>query len=112
MKFNTLVLPHFKKQLKAYCKKYRRLKETTEEILENFYKNQGIYLGNRLYKIRIATKDIPRGKSKSFRLIILLLELDTLIIPVTIYFKGDKENISNKEINQHLEIILDEMNRK
>jgi len=103
-----LILPHFKKQLKPLCRKYRHLKNDLIEILEDFNKSEHQTLKNSLYKIRMKCGDIPRGKNKSFRLIVFLVEIETqnYIIPITIYYKSDKANISLKEINKHLEIIL------
>jgi len=37
------------------------------------------------------------------------IEADKYLVPVCIYFKGDREDITKKEINDHLEIILFEL---
>jgi len=109
MEYKTIVLPHFNKQLKVYCKKYRSLNVAILKSLKNFKKNNEVYLGDDLYKIRIGCKDISKGKSKAFRLILVIAQADNVIVPVVIYFKGDRSNISRKEINKHLNVILDEL---
>jgi mRNA-degrading endonuclease RelE of RelBE toxin-antitoxin system len=101
-----LILPHFKKQLKQLSKKYRHLKDEIIVTLEAFDKTQHQSLGNNLYKIRVKSKDIKRGKDKSFRLIVFIIEMQSYIVPITIYYKGDRKDISAKEVNDHLEIIL------
>lgn len=103
---------YFKRQLKPLAKKYPHFKNNLIKALEQFKKNQGIALGRGLYKLRLKSSDIQRGKSKSFRLIIFILEVEGLIIPLTVYFKGDQQDISIKEINYHLAIILQELKRK
>lgn len=109
MGYKIIILPYFKKQLKAYIKKYKFLKEFIIKELECFNKDSQINLGSNIYKIRVKSQDIKKGKSKSFRLIILLIEKDGYIVPISAYYKGDKENISKKEINEHLEAILFEL---
>ena len=104
-----IILPHFYRQLKQLVKKYRHLKAAVIEVLENFDKNKQTHLGQNVFKIRLRTKDISRGKSKSFRLIVLVVESGIYLVPITIYFKGDREDISPKELNIHLESILLEL---
>lgn len=104
--YQFLILPHFKKQLKKICKKYRHIKDDLIKTLENFDKSQHQALGNSLYKVRMGSQDIPRGKDKSFRLILFVIESQNYIIPITVYYKSYKRSISPGEINKHLEIIL------
>ena len=107
--YKIIILPHFKKQLKAYVKKYRFLKKSVIEELQHFDSKQHTHMGNSIYKLRVRTKDIQKGKSKSFRLMILLMEQDNYLVPITIYFKGDVKDISRKELNNHLALILLEL---
>lgn len=107
--FQTIILPHFKKQLKNYLKKYPNLKDGVIFALEQFNKTSWPCLGHGVYKIRVRTKDIPKEKNKSFRVVALLIEVEHFLIPITIYFKGDQEDITKKEINNHLEIIINEL---
>lgn len=107
--YQYLIFPHFKRQLKPLCKKYRRLKDDLIRTLENFKKSQSQSLGKGLYKIRMKSQNIPRGKNKSFRLVILIIEVQKYIAPIAIYHKSDKQDISTKELNKHLATILFEM---
>ena len=104
--YQYLILPHFKKQLKQLSKKYRNLKDEVIVTLEIFDKSKEQSLGNNIYKIRVKSKDIKRGKNKSFRLVVSIIEVHNYIIPVVVYYKGEKIDMTIKEINNHLEIIL------
>ncbi len=77
--------------------------------MDGFNKNKCAHIGNNVYKLRVKRDDILKGKSKSFRLIIFIVEAENFLVPITIYFKGDSENITKKELNDHLEIILLEL---
>ena len=105
----VLILPYFAKQLKYYTKKYRDLSEAVAQTLEGFDEARAVSLGRHLYKLRLKTRHLPRGKSSSFRLIILSAEVSQCLVPVMIYFKGVKANVSRKELNDHLEVILFEL---
>jgi hypothetical protein len=107
--YQPVVLPHFTRQLKRHTKKYRHLKEAVIGFLDNFDKRQGAHLGKNVYKLRLQTKDIPRGKSTSFRIIVFVVEFEKYVVPIAIYFKGDQEDITKKEINTHLEVIIWEL---
>ncbi|MEK7615621.1 MAG: hypothetical protein AAB420_00260 [Patescibacteria group bacterium] len=108
--YKPLWLPHFGRQLKQLSKKYVHLQEVITKALHRFRKDQTVSLGDNLYKLRLASKkDIPRGKNKSFRLVLLVLETKSALVPVTIYFKGDRRDMSVRELNDHLEVILTEL---
>ncbi len=107
--YKPIILPYFRKQLELYAKKYRHLKEAIIFVLDNFQKEQHAHIGHGIYKARVRSKDIPRGKSKSFRVLVLVLEVEEYVVPFAVYFKGDQENLVKKEINRHLENILLEL---
>ena len=110
--YEPVVLPHFIRQVRAYAKKYRYLNDAVADTLDDFHKEQHARLRGNMYKVRLRTKDMARGKSSAFRLIVLIVEIKSYVIPVTLYFKGDKVNITKKELNQHMEIILLELAKK
>lgn len=100
---------HFKKQIKPYIKKYRSLWGDICYALRVFDPRLAVRLKNGIYKIRVKSRDIPKGKNHAFRMIVLLVEVDNILAPLTIYFKGDQENISGKEIAHHVMIIEQEI---
>ncbi len=107
--YRTIILPHFKRQLKELAKKYRHLDQAVIDCLESFRPDQHTAVGNSVYKIRLRSKDVARGKSKSFRMMALVIEADRYCIPIALYFKGDQQDMTKKELNDHLEIILFEL---
>lgn len=106
---NVFIATHFKRQLKAYTKKYRSIVDDVTSLLDGFDKRQHVDLGGGFYKARLKNGDMPRGKSKSFRAVIFFVEVEKLVAPVALYFKGDRKDISKKELNDHLEAVLFEL---
>ena len=109
MSYRYYISTHFKRQLKPYLKKHRSLLDDVIDVLKTFDPRCHIALGADIYKIRLKSSDVPKGKSKSFRLIVLLITIENLISPVAIYFKGDQETISKREIKYHIDIIRSEL---
>lgn len=107
--YQAIVLGHFKRQLKPYVKKHHDLKDAVIETLEQFDPRQHNHLGGGVYKIRLKIKSLPKGKSKSFRMVILAMEAEGFLVPITIYFKGERDSLSKKEINDHLQQMLLEL---
>lgn len=109
--YRYLITEHFKKQLKTYLKKYRSLLDDVIGALKTFDKARAIPLGANTYKLLLASSDIAKGKSGAFRMIILVLEQDSIITPLTAYFKGDRADVSKREIMDHAEAIRREIER-
>ena len=109
MKFEIIILNHFKSELKKYIKKYKDLKNDVICDLNKFDKNNSISLWNWIFKLRIKSSNLEKWKSGWFRLLILLLIEENYIVPLTIFSKWDKSSISQKEINYHLKKINSEL---
>ncbi len=107
--YQPIVLAYFKRQLKQYVKKHRDLKDAVIGALTNFDKRQNVNLGGNIYKVRVKIESLPKGKSKSFRLIVLVLETESFLVPITVYFKSEESSLSKKEINDHLQNVLFEL---
>jgi mRNA-degrading endonuclease RelE of RelBE toxin-antitoxin system len=103
---NLFFSNHFKKQLKPYLKKYKSLLFDIYNHLHAFDKRLASDLGHCLYKVRIHCKSLPKGKSKSFRLIVYFWKKRHLLIPLTIYFKSKQSNITYKKIKYHWDKVL------
>ncbi len=109
MKYNILITPQFKKDIKYYKRKKKYLKvvddiETVIKELEN-----GNFLGDEIpnlhleheeyvYKVRVMNSSINVGKSNGFRLIYYVIKNDRDIFLLTIYSKKDQENLSTSKI--------------
>lgn len=107
--YQSAATKHFAKRIKKLCKKYPNLHEDIVRCVRAFDKRSAAYLGRGVYKLRLKSSDIPKGKNKSFRLIVLLMEVDNLIVPLTVYFKGDSDDISPQEVELHVEAVLSEL---
>jgi hypothetical protein len=65
----------------------------------------GTPLGDNCYKIRLAIASKGKGKSGGARIITHLLLLQKAVYLLTIYNKNEKENISDKELDELLKFI-------
>lgn len=109
MAYKVVITSHFIKQLKPLVRKFRHLTADVEKTLLHFDKSLGTPIGNYTYKIRLKSSDLKRGKSKSFRLIVFVVEYANILTPVVIYFKGERENVSKQEISYHLSKVIQEL---
>ncbi len=100
---------HFKKQLKPYARKYKHFKRDLAQFLEQFDKRQAVHLRKGVYKTRMRISDMTKGKSGAFRLIIHIVETDNVLLPITLYLKNERADISADEIDEHLTIVLAEV---
>lgn len=57
-------------------------------------------------KYGLKQRILSGEKSKSFCMLVFVVETDQYLVPLCVYFKGDREDITKKEINEHLEIII------
>jgi len=100
---------HFSKQLKPFVKKYRNISSDVARSLQEFVKESAQYLGAKLYKIRVRSKDLAKGKRGGFRMIVYCIKVADAIIPVTLYQKSETENITERELEYHLACIRAEL---
>lgn len=103
--------PAFKKMLKPYLKKHRTLLDDIMVSLRSFDKRLCASLGARLYKMRVTSSVLSRGKSGAFRMIILVLEINEVIAPLVFYSKHDRASISKQEIINHAKLVIVEINQ-
>jgi hypothetical protein len=99
----------FKKQLKRLKKKFPSVKSDILNAFENFDIKTSIKLGHKLYKIRIKSSDSKSGKRGSFRVIVLLKRVKNLLIPIAIFHKSDKENLTQSEVEKYIDSVLNEI---
>lgn len=93
---------NFKKEAKKLSKKYSSLKTDLANLFEELEKNPtiGVSLGNDIYKIRLAITSKNKGKSGGARIISFVKVTETTVLLFSIYNKGDKDSISDKEIEE------------
>lgn len=100
MKYEIVLSDDFKRQSKKLLKKYPSLKQELFRLGEELKNNPtfGISLGENIYKIRLSIASKGKGKSGGARIISYVLVLDKVVLLLTIYSKGEKDSISDKEI--------------
>ncbi|HEY4515199.1 MAG TPA: type II toxin-antitoxin system RelE/ParE family toxin [Candidatus Paceibacterota bacterium] len=109
MSYQIVLTSHFRKQLKPLLKKYRGIDKSLVDAIKDFNSTGNTLVGTEIYKLRFTTRSLHRGKSGAFRLYVYVFEMDNQIVPITIYYKGDKENLTTGELEKHAEIILSEL---
>ena len=105
MSFKILLADNFKKEAKKLSKKYPSLKTDLANLFEKLSNdpNKGTPLGNNVYKIRLAISSKGKGKSGGARVISFIITDDQTVLLLSIYNKGDQNNISDKEIQNLLD---------
>lgn len=112
-KRTLIFLEEFLQEVKKLRKKYRQIEADIKDFADRL--EAGETLGDRLqglgdyivYKARVASRDMQRGKSGGFR-VIYYLQTETQIFMLTIYAKTEREDISASEIFNIINEILSE----
>jgi mRNA-degrading endonuclease RelE of RelBE toxin-antitoxin system len=107
MSYNIIAVPTFKKELKKLAKKYHSIKADLATLFESLAVNpeQGTPLGNNCYKIRLSIAAKNKGKSGGARLITNIIIAEETVYLLSIYDKSDKENLTDKELDEILKNI-------
>ncbi len=108
MSYNIELTDNFKKEAKKLIKKYASLRTEIAELGKELAINPttGTPLGNDVYKIRLAIASKNRGKSGGARVISFVKIINETVFLLSIYNKGEKDTISDKEIEELLEGYL------
>jgi hypothetical protein len=106
MSFNIYTTDFFDKELKKLSNKYPSLKNDYKALIDFLKKEpkQGQPLGKDCYKIRMAITSKGKGKSDGSRIISCVKIVAASVFLLSIYDKGDKENISDKELDSLLKM--------
>lgn len=110
MHYEIIPTPKFEKDIKHYKKRFKGVADDVNEIVEELEKGnlQGDVIPNlemkdnenHTVKVRIANSDTKSGKSNGYRLIYYAEKSDGTIFLLTLYYKKEKEKITNKEIQE------------
>ena len=105
--YNIKMLSVFEKQLKRLSKKYPSLKNDLSSLITSLKQNpeQGDYLGNQCYKIRLAISSKGKGKSGGTRVITHIVVAETTVFLLSIYDKSEQADIPDKEIDALVKMI-------
>lgn len=105
--YSFQIVDHFRKQLKKLIKKDRNLKEKIIVALQNFNRECSIPIGSGVYKVRVQGQN--KGKSGGYRLYLYVMEMDQILVPIAIYSKNERENLSFDEMCEHLNRAREEL---
>lgn len=100
---------HFKRQLRKLHKKYSHIKDDLLDALNLFNPENEISIGRSIYKIRISSTDMQKGKSGGFRSYIYFYIRKNLLLPLCIYSKSETESISENELKYHFDQTIKEI---
>ena len=104
MNYKIELTDNFKKEAKKLIKKYASLRAEIAALGKELAETPklGTPLGNNIYKIRLAIAGKGKGKSGGARVISFVKIIDKTVFLLSIYNKGDKDTISNKEVEELL----------
>ena len=115
MPTKIIISKNFERKAKKFVKKYASLKSEIRELVIEIRENPtlGIQVFENVYKIRLACKSKGVGKSRGFRVISYIKEIDGEEIEVfltllSIYDKSETSTLSQSEIEDIIDSLDDE----
>jgi mRNA-degrading endonuclease RelE of RelBE toxin-antitoxin system len=107
MSYKVKTIDVFEKQAKRLIKKYVSLKTELLQLVQELKENpeQGTAIGKSCFKIRIAIASKGKGKSGGARIIANIVITDATVYLLSIYDKSEKENLTDKELDELLKAI-------
>jgi len=114
MNYEVHLTRTFQKSLKILKKKYPRVKDdllrTIQALEEDPTIGDPIPCWNKeIWKARTASSDVKKGKRGGFRSIYLWKSAENSVYLLVAYFKGDKADISKKEVEKTLKKLTQEL---
>lgn len=107
MNYNVKSIAVFEKQAKRLIKKYASLKNELLDLIQELKENPeiGTSIGQSCFKIRLSISSKNKGKSGGARIITNFVVTEDIVYLLSIYDKSEKENLSDKELDELLEYI-------
>ncbi|MEX8547798.1 MAG: type II toxin-antitoxin system RelE/ParE family toxin [Mucilaginibacter sp.] len=104
MSFKIELTERFKKEFKRLNKTYPSIRNEFDDLVTLLEDNpiQGTSIGNGFYKIRLAIASKGKGKRGGARVITYVAIINETVYLASIYNKSEKENISQKELQDIL----------
>jgi mRNA-degrading endonuclease RelE of RelBE toxin-antitoxin system len=114
MTYDVHLTETFQKSIKALKKKYPHVKDDLlsqiKALEEDPSAGDPIPGWNKeVWKVRVASSDVKKGKRGGYRLIYFWKAGEMKIYLLAVYFKGEKEAITKKEIESLLEKLNQEL---
>lgn len=107
MSYKLVITQAFERDTRPLLKRYKSLKTDLAGLFETLENEplQGKPLGKDCYKIRLAITSKGKGKSGGARVITCVKITTDKVFLLSIYDKSDKEDISDKELNELMKLI-------
>jgi mRNA-degrading endonuclease RelE of RelBE toxin-antitoxin system len=107
MSYRVKSISVFEKQAKRLFRKYASLKSELLVLVRELKENpeQGSPIGKHCFKIRLAIRSKGKGKSGGARVITYVVVSDTTVYLISIYDKSDRDNLSDKELDELLKFL-------
>ena len=114
MSYEIYLPQTFQRCIKHLKKKFPRIKNDLFVPFQNLQKDPQIGdpipgWNRKVWKIRISSRDLKRGKSGAFRVIYAWTSGEQILFPLFVYFKGDQEDITKAEIEALLKKLFFEL---
>lgn len=114
MSYEAYLTETFQKSIKILIKKYRSVKDDLSDTIQFLEKDPTIGdsipgWNKEIWKVRVASSDVKKGKRGGFRLIYLWKEGEFNVYLLTVYFKREKTDISKREIEELLKKLNQEL---
>lgn len=107
MSYSILLTHRFEKELKRLTKKFPSLKNEFAQLIAAIIENPetGTFISNNCYKIRLAIGSKGKGKSGGARVITYLYIETESVYLLTIYDKGEKEDLKPNELKTMIDSL-------
>lgn len=114
MNYDVYLTETFQKSVKALKKKYGRVKNDLFNEIGVLEDDPSIGdpipgWNKEIWKVRVASSDVKKGKRGGFRVIYLWRADDIKIYLLVAYFKGKTAEITKKEIKTLLKKLSEEL---
>ncbi len=114
MSYEAYLAETFQGCIKILKKKYRHIKDDLANIIQMLEEDPSIGdpipgWNKEIWKIRVASSDIKKGKRGGFRVIYLWKAGAFKVYLLAVYFKGEKEEISKREVEELLKKLNQEL---
>ena len=109
MSYKVDTTDNFEREAKRLIKKYKSLKKEIEDLIDELEENpeKGTHIKNGVYKIRLAVKSKGKGKRGGMRVMTQFKIVKETVYMFSIFSKGEKDDISDKEIERLIKDIED-----
>ena len=104
----------FQRCIKHLKKKFPHIKDDLSILFQSLQEDPQIGepipgWNRKIWKIRVSSRDLKRGKSGAFRVIYAWTSREQILYPLFVYFKGEKEDITKAEIETLLRKLFLEL---